>query len=58
MKPSSNAVVHLCIVLGGGKHVGDIASVWQQQLPQLLQGLLTALLDLEATPSIKRMNFP
>lgn len=48
----------LCIVLA--EHIGDIAvvSVWWQPPPQPLQGLLTALLDLEATPSIKRMNFP
>lgn len=47
----------LSIVLA--QHIGDIAivSVWWQPLLQPLQGLLTALLDLEATPSIKRMNF-
>lgn len=57
LKIIPNIFLHLCIVLA--EHIGDIAIVFVwQPLPQPLQGLLTALLDLEATPSMKRMNFP
>lgn len=39
------------------QHIGDIAAAPDWWKPSD-QGLLTVLLDLEATPSIKRMNFP
>lgn len=35
--------------------IAAAASEWRRLSDQ---GLLTVLLDLEATPSIKRMNFP